>query len=150
MAVIDFNLWPVVIRPWGSRKNLYKWPYYFSRSKTNIKRTNELASNWATEADRIIEKHQKNIAIICMEELDNPLAIKIMQKMKHSRNAHILSSTEFNASQMTEILRGLDLLVTSRYHAGVLSLKAQFPRLQLDTIHDLKDFTETLKWIKNI
>ena len=144
LAVIDFNLWPVVIKPWGSRKNLYKWPYYFSRSKTNIKKTNELASNWATEADRIIETHQKNIAIICMEELDNPLAIEIIKKMKHSRNAHIFSSTEFNASQMTEILRGLDLLVTSRYHAGVLSLKAQIPQIAVGHDPRLKGFYRDL------
>ena len=148
LAVIDFNLWPVVIKPWGSRKNLYKWPYYFSRSKTKIKRTKELAHNWATEADRIIEKHQKNIAIICMEELDNPLAIEMKQKMKHSRNAHIFSSTEFNASQMTEILRGLDLLVTSRYHAGVLSLEAQIPQIAVGHDPRLKGFYRDLKMDK--
>ena len=33
LAIIDFYLWPVVIRPWGRKRNLYKWPYYFSRSK---------------------------------------------------------------------------------------------------------------------
>ena len=91
MAVIDFNLWPVVIKPWGPRKNLYKWPYYFSRSKTNIQRTNELALNWATEADRIIEKHGKNIALICMEELDEPSSHKNSTKNETSRkHPHIL------------------------------------------------------------
>lgn len=148
LAVIDFNLWPVVMRPWGSRKNIYKWPYYFSRSKTNIQRTNELALNWAAEADRIIEKHGKSIALICMEELDEPLAIKIVQKMKHPQNTHIFSSKEFNASQMTEILRGLDLLVTSRYHAGVLSLKANVPQIALGHDPRLKGLYKDLKMDK--
>ncbi len=145
LSVIDFNLWPVVIKPWGSRKNLYKWPYYFSRSKTNIQRTEELALNWATEADRIIEKHGKNIAIICMEELDEPLAIKIVQKMNHHESTQIFSSKEFNASQMTEILRGLDLLVTSRYHAGVLSLKANIPQIAIGHDPRLKGLYKDLK-----
>ena len=145
LAVIDFNLWPVVIKPWGSRKDLYKWPYYFSRSKTNINKTNQLALNWATEADRIIEKHGKNIAIICMEELDEPLAIKIIQKMKFPKNARIFSSKEFNASQMTEILRGLELLVTSRYHAGVLSLKANVPQIAVGHDPRLKGLYKDLK-----
>jgi polysaccharide pyruvyl transferase WcaK-like protein len=134
LAVIDFNLWPVVIRPWGSSKNLYKWPYYFSRSKKNRHGTEDLAMNWAKIADRIIEKHEKNIAIICMEELDQPLAKKIVQKMDHPENTRIFSSNEFNASQMTEILRELDLLLTSRYHAGVLSLAANVPQIAL--FHD--------------
>ena len=129
LAIIDFNLWPVVIRPFGSRENLYKWPYYFSRSKTRIKRSKELADNWGKEADRIIEKHGKNIALICMEELDEPLAREIISKMKHPQNTQIFSSREFNASQMTEILRSLDLLVTSRYHAAVLSLEAKVPQI---------------------
>jgi polysaccharide pyruvyl transferase WcaK-like protein len=134
LAVIDFNLWPVVIRPWGSNKNLYKWPYYFSRSKTDKNGSEELAHNWANIADRIIEKHDKNIAIICMEELDQPLAKKIVEKMDHPENTRIFSSNEFNASQMTEILRELDLLLTSRYHAGVLSLAANVPQIAL--FHD--------------
>ena len=145
LAVIDFNLWPVVIKPWGSRKNLYKWPYYFSRSKTKINKTKELALNWATEADRIIEKHGKNIAIICMEELDEPLARKIVQKMEYHKNARIFSSKEFNASQMTEILRGLELLVTSRYHAGVLSLEAYVPQIAVGHDPRLKGLYKDLK-----
>jgi polysaccharide pyruvyl transferase WcaK-like protein len=129
LAIIDFNLWPVVIRPWGPYENLYKWPYYFSRSKTRTHRSKELAVRWANEADKIIEKHGKNIALICMEEVDEPLAQNIVKMMKNPQNARIFSSKEFNASQMTEILRSLDLLVTSRYHAAVLSLEDQIPQI---------------------
>lgn len=128
-AVVDFHLWPVVIRPWGRKENLYKWPYYFSRSKKNVEDSEKLSSNWAMEADRIVDKYNKNIIIICMEELDEPLAIKIKNKMKNSENVIIASSSKYNASQMTEILRSLDLLVTSRYHAGVLSLEGSVPQI---------------------
>ncbi len=129
LAIIDFNLWPVVIRPWGPNENRYKWPYYFPRSKIRTRRSEELAVRWANEADRIIRKHGKNIALICMEEVDEPLAKNIVEKMKNPQNTRIFSSSEFNASQMTEILRSLDLLVTSRYHAAVLSLEKSIPQI---------------------
>ena len=145
LAIIDFYLWPVVIRPWGQRKNLYKWPYYFSRSSKRILGSEYLAANWAAEADRIIEKHGKNIAIICMEELDEELAENTVKKMKNSQKARIFSSSEFNASQMTEILRNLDLLVTSRYHAAVLSLEALIPQIAVGHDPRLKGLYKDLK-----
>lgn len=129
IAIIDFNLWPVIIRPWGSRKNLYKWPYYFSRSAKRRRATNDLAYKWAAEADRIIETYQKEIIFICMEELDEPLAENIINKMKHPQNIRIFSSKKFNASHITGILRNIDFLITSRYHAAVLSLEAGVPQI---------------------
>ena len=83
-----------------------------------------------------------------MEELDEPLARKIVQKMKHSKNTHIFSSKEYNASQMTEILRALDLLVTSRYHAGVLSLEAHIPQIAVGHDPRLKGLYKDLKMDK--
>ncbi|MGZ7068919.1 MAG: polysaccharide pyruvyl transferase family protein [Methanobacterium sp.] len=136
LAPIDFYLWPVVMRPWGKKENLYKWPYYFSRSKNNVRKSEDLASKWAQEADRIIEKHCKKIALICMEEVDEPLAKCIKEKVKNPEMVEIFSSREYNASEMTNILRSLELLVTSRYHAGVLSLEAQIPQIAIG--HDTR------------
>jgi len=149
LAVIDFYLWPVVIRPLGHKENLYKWPYYFSRSKKMVAGSKKLASKWALEADRIIEKYNKNIVIICMEELDEPLALNIKMKMKNSDKAIITSSRKFNASQMTEILRSLDLLITSRYHAGVLSLKNLIPQIAIGHDPRLRGLYKDLKIDEN-
>ena len=144
LAVVDFNLWPVVIRPWGKKENLYRWPYYFSRSKARKEKSEELAWGWAQEADRLIEKYDRKVALICMEEVDEPLARKILDKMKNPESARIFSSREYNASQMTFILRNLDLLATSRYHAGVLSLEAAIPQIALGHDTRLKGFYEEL------
>lgn len=129
LAIVDFHLWPVIMRPWGRKENLYKWPYYFSRSSDRVKKSSKLAEAWAFEADRIIKEHGKNIVIICMEELDEPLAVMIKDKMKNSKNAVIISSRNYNASQITQVLRKLDLLITSRYHAAVLSLEKKIPQI---------------------
>jgi polysaccharide pyruvyl transferase WcaK-like protein len=131
LSVMDFHLWPVVVRPFGRRENCYKWPYYYSRSAERRRSSEELAASWAAEADRIVEKYGKSIAILAMEELDEPLARAVLAGMKHPERARIYSSRKHHASTMTAILRGLDLLVTSRYHAGVLSLAAQVPQAAL-------------------
>ena len=144
LTPIDFYLWPVVMRPWGKKENLYKWPYYYSRSKKRIDGSEQLALKWAQEADRIIEKYGKRVALICMEELDEPLAVCIKNKMKNPEMVKIFSSRSYNASAMTSILRSLELLVTSRYHAGVLSLEAQIPQIAIGHDTRLRGFYKEL------
>jgi polysaccharide pyruvyl transferase WcaK-like protein len=144
LTPIDFYLWPVVMRPWGKKENLYKWPYYYSRSKKRIDESEQLALKWAEEADRIIEKYGKRVALICMEELDEPLAVCIKNKMKNPDMVKIFSSRNYNASAMTSILRSLELLVTSRYHAGVLSLESQVPQISIGHDTRLKGFYKEL------
>ena len=134
LAVVDFSLWPVVIRPWGREQNLYKWPYYFSRSPERMKIREKLIAGWARIADETIQKHGKNMVLICMEELDQPLAEDILGRMENKDKCRIVSSHQYNASHMTSMLSGLDLLVTSRYHAAVLSLRAGVP--QVAVAHD--------------
>ena len=56
--------------------------------------------------------------------------------MKHADRTKVFSSTQYNASQMASVLRSLDLLITSRYHAGVLSLAHQVPQTAIG--HDLR------------
>lgn len=144
LSVLDFYIWPVVVRLWGKKGHCYKWPYYFSRSRDKCQASEELANGWAREADRIIKKYDKNIALICMEELDEPIAKKILGKMKYKKRARIFSSKRYNASQMTGILRQLDMLVTSRYHAAVLSLEAKIPQIAVGHDPRLGSFYEEL------
>lgn len=131
IAPVDFYLWPVIFRLWGSRKNCYRWPLYYTDSRKRRSAREALAKGYARFADRMIEKHGKPLAFICMEELDEPLARLIQSSMRHARETRIFSSREYNASQTTAILRSLDLLITSRYHAGVLSLDAAVPQIAI-------------------
>jgi polysaccharide pyruvyl transferase WcaK-like protein len=136
MALVDFHRWPVVMRPWGRREDCYKWPYYFSRSPERQRASQALAQSYAELADRLVERHGKSVALICMEQLDEGIAQQVHQRMAHARSARIFSARKYNASQMTTLLRSLDLLVTSRYHACVLSLAAQVPQVAVG--HDLR------------
>ena len=145
IAAVDFYLWPVVFRPWGSRKNCYRWPYYYSDSQQRRNDRQKLEKNYAHFADQLIEKYDKPVALICMEQLDEPFAMMIRSSMRHPQKTRVFSSRECNASQMTSILRSLELLVTSRYHAGILSLDAAVPQTAIGHDQRLRDLYRDLE-----
>jgi polysaccharide pyruvyl transferase WcaK-like protein len=136
MALVDFYQWPVVMKPWGRKEDCYKWPYFFSRSPQRAQATEALARTYASLADEIISQFGKSVALIGMEQLDEVLLRKVYGYMRCPDRARIFCSREYNASQMVSILRSLDLLLTSRYHACVLSLAAKVPQIAIG--HDLR------------
>jgi polysaccharide pyruvyl transferase WcaK-like protein len=136
LALVDFYLFPVVMRPWGPKEDCYKWPYYFSLPPAERLASDELADSYAALADHLVREHGVSLALICMEELDERMARKVYARMACADRARIFSSREYDASKMTSILRGLDCLVTSRYHACVLSMAAQVPQIAVG--HDLR------------
>ncbi len=136
MALVDFYQWPVVMKPWGPKEDCYKWPYYFSRSPERKRATETLARTYAKLADELITRYGKAVALIGMEALDDVLLRKVHGCMAHPDRARIFCSREYNASQMVCILRSLELLLTSRYHACVLSLASKVPQIAIG--HDLR------------
>jgi polysaccharide pyruvyl transferase WcaK-like protein len=136
LAMVDFSLFPAVMRPWGSRERCYKWPYYFSASPVRSQIRETLARGYAALADHVAESTGKAVALICMEQLDEALARQVHLDMKHPESARQFSARQYDASQMTVLLRGLDLLVTSRFHASVLSLAAAVPQVAVG--HDTR------------
>jgi polysaccharide pyruvyl transferase WcaK-like protein len=136
IAAVDVTRWPVVIRPWGPAEDCYRWPYYFSSSPERTRERHALADTYAHLADQLVAEHGKAVALIGMEQLDEPFAFEIQRRMAHRDRARVFSSRECSASQLTVLLRSLDLLVTSRYHGSVLSLAAQIPQVAVG--HDLR------------
>jgi polysaccharide pyruvyl transferase WcaK-like protein len=136
LALVDFTRFPVVVRPWGRAEDCYRWPYYFAHSRARRRAGQALAAGYAALADWIVEQHGRPVALIAMEELDEPLARVIQSRMRHPGRTKVFSSREHDASRMTTLLRGLDLLVTSRYHAAVLSMAAAVPQVAVG--HDLR------------
>ncbi len=136
LAPVDFSLWPVVMRPWGRKADCYKWPYYFSRSPERRQAGEALARGWAALADHVVERSGKAVALVCMEQLDEAIALRVLRHMRRPADARVFSAREYDASRMTTLLRDLDLLATSRYHAAVLSLAAAVPQVAVG--HDTR------------
>jgi polysaccharide pyruvyl transferase WcaK-like protein len=144
LALVDFYLWPVVARPFGRRCDCYRWPYYFSRSKERCIASRMLAEGYARMADEIVERWDRDVVLISMESLDEPMAREVARSMKHPERSSLMSSGKLNAFQMTSGLRELDALVTSRYHAAVLSMAAGVPMMAIGHDRRLEDlFGET-------
>ena len=144
IAAVNFHLFPVVARIWGRRSRCYKWPYYFSWTKQRTEAAAQLAQHFAELADWAVEKHDKSVALLCMESVDDGLAADILSRMRHKDRARIFSASRYNASQMTSVLRGLDLLITSRYHAGALSLEGHVPQVAIARDVRLADLYEEI------
>ncbi len=136
MALVDFYQWPVVMRPWGPKEDCYKWPFYFTHTPARTQATETLARGYAALADDVITRYGKSVALIGMESLDEVFLRKVLGHMAYSQRARIFSSRQYGASQMVSILRSLKLLMTSRYHACVLSLAGKVPQIAIG--HDLR------------
>jgi polysaccharide pyruvyl transferase WcaK-like protein len=76
------------------------------------------------------------VALIAMEALDERLARSVLERMRNKAEARIFSSNVHAADVMTRLLRDLHILVTSRYHASVLSMRAGVPQVAIG--HDLR------------
>jgi polysaccharide pyruvyl transferase WcaK-like protein len=136
LAMVDFSLWPVVMRPWGARERCYKWPYYFSASAPRRQAGELLTRGYAALADDVAGRGGKAVALIAMEQVDEALAERVRRRMRYPGSARVFSARQYDASRMTCLLRGLDLLVTSRFHAAVLSLAAGVPQVAVG--HDTR------------
>jgi polysaccharide pyruvyl transferase WcaK-like protein len=140
LALVDLFRWPVVVRAWGRREDCYRWPYYYTSSHERRRASEALAAGYAALVDELIERG-KTVAFIAMEELDEPFAHDVQGRLAHPERSRVYSAAALDASQMTVLLRSLALLVTSRYHACVLSLAARVPQvavgsdLRLETIY---------------
>jgi polysaccharide pyruvyl transferase WcaK-like protein len=144
VAPMDFYLWPVVLRLWGPKGRCYRWPYYFSDSLERRSAKKALAVGFAELIDHVVDRHDRRVALLCMEQLDEPLALSIKSLVKNSARVRVFSSRQFNASEMTVLLRSLAELVTSRYHAGVLSLAAHVPQVAVGHDQRLADLYSDL------
>lgn len=136
VAAEDIYAWPVHMRLWDQKKYCYRWPYYYTHSRASREKSDLLAKVLAVQSDDIIEEFDKDIALLSMEGLDAGFANKVQRLMKHPERTKVFTSLQYNASQITSILRSLELLITSRYHAGVLSLPNQVPQTAIG--HDLR------------
>lgn len=139
IAAVDFFRWPVRMRPYGKKAHLYRWPYYFSHSRRRAEAAAALAATIAAFADWLVEEYGAAVALLCMEQLDEPMAAMIASRMRHAERAATFSARHATPSQMTAVLRSLDYLVTSRFHAAVLSLAAAIPQIAIG--HDLRLLT---------
>jgi polysaccharide pyruvyl transferase WcaK-like protein len=107
----------------------YKRWYFFSESHERKKKFESYISAIAKAVDSFAQKHDVQVAIFGMEALD----LFPCQQLKKilETPAAVFSSRDYSGYQMTALLRNLSFLITSRYHARVLSMPAGVPSIAI-------------------
>lgn len=133
VAVINPFWWPV--RPsiprlikavaTGQRELQFQSWYFFSDSPERRRAFTRYLQAVASAVTRYSTEHNLQPVLIGMERLDAD-AIGRLQQMLPEKAPVFLAET-CTAFEMTAVLRRLHMLVTSRYHAAVLSMAAQVP-----------------------
>ena len=135
VSVINPFWWPVVPdfyrfirRDWRENPlGHYKRWYFFSQSPEREKKFDTYIKTIAACVDDFAEKHDAVVLTIGMEALDLYACEKL--KATLTSDTKIFCSNRYDGYRMTSILRNLSLLITSRYHARVLSMNTGVPSI---------------------
>lgn len=133
VAVINPFCWPVRPSLWrwlkagltGDHSQQYDKMYFFSDSKERRQQYNTYLDEMAAAVNGYSREHGAFVVVVGMEKLDTE-ACRAFASRLECRHA-VYSSLTCNAFQITGLLRQLSVLVTSRYHAAVLSMESRLP-----------------------
>lgn len=133
VAVINPYWWPVIpsLRRWekamltGNHERQYDKMYFYSDSAERRQQFQNYLSQMAQAVNRYQQAHGAFVVILGMEKLDAE-ACQLFEQMVNGPH-HVYHSQDHNVYQMTGLLRQLSVLLTSRYHAAVLSMGHAVP-----------------------
>jgi len=128
LAPVEFYEWPVRIRLWGHAERRYHWPFYHSWDADRATRSGNLVEAWVRTARHAIASGW-SISLIAMEELDQRICEKIFAALSLHEQGLVtrIYAGRIRPQQIVAHLRSLGALMTSRYHALVLSMRSAVP-----------------------
>ncbi|MCD8341450.1 MAG: polysaccharide pyruvyl transferase family protein [Clostridiales bacterium] len=125
---------------WPVRPSLTKWAkakltgdhalqfqlwYFFSWSKQREQQFEDYLDAIARAVNQFAAEHSCHVVILGMERLDADACGKLNAKL--TKPAPVFLSSDHDGYEMAAVLRQLSILITSRYHAQVLSMDARVP-----------------------
>ncbi len=152
IAVINPFCWPVrsSLLKWiksllsGDRSGQYdKW-YFFSDSHERRADYDLYIGRIAEGINLFLQKHNYFPVLIGMERLDENACNSLRLKLPYQ--SAVFLSGDCSAEIMTGILRSLSMLVTSRYHAAVLSMEAGCPIIAISMDERLNSIMKELSF----
>ncbi len=133
-AFRNFFWWPVVpdfvkLSKWalGKRDKLYRYKsiFFHSYSKQDEERFDRFAADVARALDHAADEFGIQPVLVAMDTLDHDACKRVISKMKNS--ALFVSCRDFIGEEIAAILRQFSALVTTSYHAMVLSMPGLVP-----------------------
>ena len=133
LAMQNFFWWPIIpdfVR-WlkGDKEYNYRLIYYYDYDEEDKKKYRQWAVMLAELMDWIAEKYRVQPVLIAMEALDHGSCEDLIGMMKHQ--PILYSCREHVGVEIASVLRNLQLLITTRYHAMVLSMPGLVPFIGL-------------------
>ena len=133
VAVINPFWWPVrpSLRRWekamltGHHERQYDKMYFYSDSTERRQQFQHYLTQMAQAVNRYQQDHGAFVVILGMEKLDAE-ACELFEQMLEGPH-QVYHSRNHDVFQMTGLLRHLSVLITSRYHAAVLSMARAIP-----------------------
>ncbi len=116
-----------------------KW-YFMADSESRRRKFQTYISSIAQAVNRFSKDKQCKVAIFGMEALDLYPCEEFSKLLQP--DCHVFSSRDYDTYQITAMLRSLTLLITSRYHAQVLSMPAGVPTIAIsmdERLHNLME-----------
>ena len=133
VAVLNPFCWPVCPSLWrwlkasltGNHSQQYDKMYFFSDSAERQQLFSHYIQQIAAAVNRYQRERDAFVVILGMEQLDTEPCRQLSELID---GPHALyTSKTCDVFQMTGVLRQLQVLVTSRYHAAVLSMERAIP-----------------------
>ena len=151
IAVINPFCWPVraSLGKWvrgqltGNLSGQYDRWYFFSDSPKRRAAYKRYIREIARGAETFMKKKDYFPVLIGMEKLDGKPCRDLQKQLK--ADSAVFLSGDHPASVMTGILRSLSALVTSRYHAAVLSMEEGCPVVAVSMDERLDSIMKELK-----
>ncbi|HEV2799822.1 MAG TPA: polysaccharide pyruvyl transferase family protein [Pyrinomonadaceae bacterium] len=133
LAPVEFHQWPLKTRLFGKKDECYNWPYYFTWDDERREKSKRLIDTYRRLVTHAIDRHDRNVVLIAMEALDTVICEQILDGLSehYLSRIKVVSAKEYMPDQMAPMLRSLDCLVTSRYHACVLSMNRPVPQMAI-------------------
>ncbi len=152
IAVIDPFCWPVraSMGKWikghltGDLSGQYDHWYFFSDSPSRREKYDNYIREVALGINSYLKEKDYYPVLIGMERLDEK-AVRDLRSRLETESAVFLSS-DHTASIMTGVLRELSALVTSRYHAAVLSMETGCPIIAISMDERLDSIMKELSY----
>ncbi len=137
VAVVNPFCWPVIPSLWrwtksaitGDHSLQYNKLFFFSDSEERRAKFKHYITEISKAVREYQQKHDAFVVIVGMEELD-AAPCEQLEGLIEGRHA-VFTSKTCDVFQMTGLLRQLSMLITSRYHAAVLSMERTIPMVAI-------------------
>ncbi len=133
LVIKDFFCYPIVPRIYGRKELLYNYPYYYSYPDDGLKKREEFLEEMTRLVKDISKNHDAKINVLVLDHLMDYKISKELNDRLGSRDVEIHTYKDHNLKEMCRIISGLDLMVSSRLHGLIFSLKYGIPMIGLES-----------------